>query len=55
LAWYTALSSNGDTSFKLTGTNQCDGAEGVSEGTDPGGGSEEAAIASDMIAKCVIP
>jgi hypothetical protein len=51
--WYTALSSASDPHFEVTGTQYCDAAEGVSEGTDPDySTSEEAVIASDMTTQC---
>ncbi len=51
--WYEALNGASDLNFKVTGTQLCDNAEGVSEGTDPDStGSEELAIANDMKSFC---
>jgi hypothetical protein len=51
--WYTALNGASDVNFKVTGTQSCNNAEGVSDGTDPDFGVEEKiTIANDMTALC---
>lgn len=51
--WYTALNSASDMSFKVTGTQSRNNAEGVSNGTDPDYlVSEESQIATDMKNVC---
>ena len=50
--WYNAVGSSGDANLTVTGTNSCNGPEGVSQGGDPAGGSEESAIRTDMTTKC---
>jgi hypothetical protein len=51
--WYTALNGASDMNFKVTGTQSCNNAEGVSNGTDPDfSESEELAIANDMKNLC---
>lgn len=51
--WYTALSRASDINFRVTGTQSCNNAEGVSDGTDPdSSGSQKLAIANDMTTLC---
>lgn len=51
-SWYNAVGPGGDPGLLVTGTVLCSGAEGVSQGNDPAGGSEETAIQNDMTGKC---
>lgn len=50
---YNAAGSTGDLSLLVTGTLSCNGPEGVSQGNDLAGGSEETAIHNDMTGECL--
>ncbi|HVN17750.1 MAG TPA: hypothetical protein VMU05_03230, partial [Dongiaceae bacterium] len=53
--WYDALSNAADPQFLVTGTNSCNGPEGVTQGTDPDKGiSEGTVIAGHMTTNCTV-
>ena len=52
--WYNAVGVGGDLGLVVTGTLNCNGPEGVSQGNDPsiGNPKEEGQIEIDMNGKC---